>query len=437
MADRDDRRRWQRLDQQIRRWWDEDVVTAREEEVRADPNALYLPEPYASGGGRVGPPWYRSMFAWDTWFSNLALLVHGRTDLVRAHTVNYLAMIERFGFMPNANQAALRTRSQTPVFPDGILRHLRATGDVTLLHRAYPALVEEYTGYWLAGHHRTSCGLARNADLGDPALDPRLAAEAETGLDWTSIYDGDVRRVAPLITNCALVRYAEVLAELASLLDLAEDAHRWRADAHTRAGLIRELCWDEEAGFFFDYDHVSGRRLAHWSLCGFWPLWAGVATEEQARRTAGALGRFRHPHGLTATDRALPSPHEGMNDGDVQWMYPAGWAPLIVVASWGLDRYGLHEAGRAAAEGFVTLIVRHFEETGELYEKYNVVTGGLELPNERYGTIRLHGWTSAAAVLLGRRVYSEKLVDQLLAEVSGHPAPGAGPSGSDVPAART
>ncbi|MEV0844505.1 trehalase family glycosidase [Streptomyces sp. NPDC049954] len=415
LTDAEGRRGWQRLDEQVRAWWDEDLVTAHEEEVRADSNALYLPEPYASGGGRVGPPWYRSMFAWDTWFSNLALLQHGRTDLVRNHAVDYLSMVERFGFMPNANQLALCTRSQTPVFPDGILRYVRAVGDTALLHRAYPALVAEYTDYWGAAHHSTPCGLATNADLGDPSLDPRLAAEAETGLDWTPIYDGDVRRVAPLITNCALVRYAEVLAELADLLGEEEDAQRWRAEAGRRAALIRELCWDEEAGFFFDYDHVAGRRLPHWSLCGFWPLWAGVATPEQAERAALALDRFRHPHGLTTTDRALPSPHAGMGEGDVQWMYPAGWAPLIVVAVWGLDRYGLHEAGLDAAEGFVRLMVRHFEETGELYEKYNVVTGGLELPNERYGTIRLHGWTSAAAVLLGRRVFEGTPLDRLVA----------------------
>ncbi|WP_433892694.1 trehalase family glycosidase [Streptomyces sp. CA-111067] len=416
---------WQLLDDRVRTWWDEDLVTAQEDEIRADANTLFLPEPYASGGGKVGPPWYRSMFAWDTWFSNLALLVHGRHDLVRAHVVDYVAMVERFGFMPNANQAALRTRSQTPVFPDGILRYLTHTADTALLQRAYPALVTEYTGYWNADHHRTACGLATNADLGDPALDPRLAAEAETGLDWTPIYDGDVRRVAPLITNCALVRYAEVLAAFADRLGLPDDARRRRAEAAERGALIRELCWDEEAGFFFDYDHVAGRRLPHWSLCGYWPLWAGVATPEQARRAAEALPRFRHPHGLTVTDRPLPSPHDGMADGDIQWMYPAAWAPLVIVTAWGLDNYGLHEAGRAAAEGFVACMVRHFEATGELYEKYNAVTGGLDLPNERYGMIRLHGWTSAAAVLLGRRVHEGTPMDRLVGP--------AGPAGADDP----
>lgn len=415
MTDRESRQAWQRLDDRIRGWWDEDVITAHEPEIRADANVLYLPEPFASGGGRVGPDWYRSMFAWDTWFSNLALTVHDRPDLVRAHIVDYVSMVERFGFMPNANQEALRTRSQTPVFPDSILRHLRATGDTALLHRAYPALVTEYTGYWNAPHHSTPCGLATNTDLGDTTLDPRLAAEAETGLDWTSIYDGDVRRTAPLITNCALVRYAEVLAELAVMTGREQDAERWRSEAAARGALIRDLCWDEERGFFFDYDHVSGRRLTHWSLCGFWPLWAGVATAEQARRAADALPRFRHAHGLTVTDRPLPSPHEGMQDGDIQWMHPAGWAPLIIMTSWGLDDYGLREAALSAAEGFVALMVRHHEESGELYEKYNVVTGGLDLPNERYGAIRLHGWTSAAAVLLGRRVYEGTAVGELLA----------------------
>ncbi|MDL4818460.1 trehalase family glycosidase [Actinomadura opuntiae] len=408
---------WERLDRAIRGWWDEDVVTAQEASVRADENVLFLPEPYASGGGRVGPAWYRSMFAWDTWFSNLALLVHDRKDLVRAHVVDYLSMVERFGFMPNANQVALRTRSQTPVFPDSVLRYVRATGDDALLHRAYPALVTEYTGYWNDDHHRTACGLARCADLGDPSLDPRLAAEAETGLDWTPIYAGDARRVAPLVINCALVRYAEVLGDLADLLGRPGDARRWRAEAADRSALIRDLCWDEEQGFFFDFDHVADRRMPYWSLCGYWPLWSGTATETQARRAAAALERFQHPHGPAVTDRMLDNPHPELADGDLQWMHPAGWPPLVIIASWGLDRYGLRVAGRSVAQGFVEMMVRHFVATGELYEKYNVVTGGLNLPNERYGTIRLHGWTSAAAVLLGRRVHHDAPIEELLAGI--------------------
>jgi len=47
---------------------------------------------------------------------------------------------------------------------------------------------------------------------------------------------------------------------------------------------MQELMWDEDRGFFFDYDWVNRKRNPHLSLAGFYPLWAGLATPEQAVR---------------------------------------------------------------------------------------------------------------------------------------------------------
>ena len=402
------------LDATIEHWWDGDVVRPGDPR-RLSVESIDLPRPYVAGGTPSSPPWYSTMFSWDAYFTNLALLLHGRTDLVRDTIENYLAMIDRYGYMPNGNEIALCTRSQVPLFPDSILRYVRQTGDHELLARAYPALVREYRGYWLADHHATPVGLVTNRDLGDPVLDPRLAAEAETGLDWTPIYQGDVREIAPLVTNCALVRYAEVLATMADELGSPGEAAQWQADAEQRRALIKTLCWHEPTGFFHDYDHVRGRVVDHPALTGFWPLWAGAATPEQAARVAAALPRFEHEHGLTTTATAIPAPcPEIVPDQELQWMYPAGWPPLHIMVCWGLDRYGLAGAARRSVTGFLDTVLRHYRQTGELYEKYNVVDGTRSLPNSRYGAITLHGWTSAAAVLLGRRLRENHSIDDLL-----------------------
>ncbi len=46
------------------------------------------------------------------------------------------------------------------------------------------------------------------------------------------------------------------------------------------------------------------------------------------------------------------------------------------------------------------------ERTGELWERYNAVEGGRELPVERAPAYALHGWSSASVVLLGRRAFT-------------------------------
>jgi alpha,alpha-trehalase len=427
---------WALLDRTIRREWQVDMASATESEVRKDSTRqlLFLPFPYVSptAAGSI----YAFMFGWDTDFVSRALIAHGKMEQARNHLLNHFFMIDRYGYVLNANAAGLATRSQTPLTADTAWRYYRATGDREFLLQAYPRLKRSFVEYWTAPHHQTPSGLATNRDLGDPHLDPRLAAEAETGLDWTPIYNGDVRRCTPLITNCALVRYAAMLAKIAREIGESDQSGFFRRAADTRAALIRRHCWSEGAGFFLEYDFVSGAQLPYLSECALWALWAGVASRTQARRLVDNLQRIEQPFGLSCTDQAYPVLAEAADYGPVcrfspngktasqsaaaiggesplQWMYPAGWAPSHMIAVEGLDAYGFRiEAARVASK-FLGLMVRQHQRTGHLWEKYNVVDGSLTLPNARCGNIWMHGWTAAAVVLLGRRLFRNQSLQVL------------------------
>ena len=397
---------WEGLDEAIRGWWDGDWKTALEADVAADPKGtlLYLPRPYLTPGGSEAA--FGEMYGWDTYFINLGLLAHGRLDLVQNHILNHCYMIEHYGKVLNGNRTYYLGRSQPPLLADTVRQFLGVGGASEVVRQAYPLLQKEYEGYWRADHHKTPAGLSTNRDLlasENTALRPALAAEAETGLDFTAIYGGDVRECAPLLTNCALVRYADALSEIAAVLGDASGAETWRAEAERRAGRIRELCWDEHTGFFLEYNYVTGQRLPYRSVCAYWTLWAGVATHTQASALVAQLGRFEMAHGLSVTDKAYPSPHPEFRN--LQWSYPLGWPPLQLVATEGLARYGYELEAKRISSRFVTLMLGQYEKTGKLWEKYNVVTGGLEFPLERYPSVPFHGWSSAAAVALGRRVF--------------------------------
>ena len=79
---------------------------------------------------------------------------------------------------------------------------------------------------------------------------------------------------------------------------------------------------------------------------------------------------------------------------------------VLIVAVEGLDRYGFREEAGRVSRRFVGMMLGQYAETGKLWEKYNAVTGGLEFPLERYPTVPFHGWSSAAAVVLGRRAFA-------------------------------
>ena len=434
----DFQKKWQALDRQIQTWWDQDVKSAREPEL-CDPEInkvwyadeahrqqeargaggptrtlLYLPFPYVTPGGSESS--FPEMYCWDTYFINVGLALHGRYDLIRRHIQNQLFMIERYGMVLTGNRTYYLGHTQTPVHPASIELDYQHRGDRDLLARAYPLLKQEYRGYWLAGHHHTETGLARNFYFPDspdyretmpryPAgpvpLRPELAAEAEI-LDFTAIFDGDVRRCNPLQTNSALVRYANTLAWMAGELGWAEDAAEWRAEAERRAEQIRNLCWNEDEGFFFEYQYVNGKQLPYWSLAAYWAMWAGVATREQAAKLVAHLHRFENAYGLAQTDRAYPSPHPEYQT--LQWDYPHGWPPSQMIVVEALQKYGYLEEAQRVAGKFLQLQIDLHETTGQLWEKYNVVDGNLDLPRERYPGVPLHGWAAAAVAYLGRVV---------------------------------
>lgn len=431
---------WQKLDETIRSWWDDDLKTAHEEDIRNDEakTLLYLPFPYSSAAGSERA--FPEMYGWDTHFINLGLLAHGRLENVRWHILNQLSMIERYGMVLNGNRTYYLTRAQPPLLPDSIWRYFLATKkraqkpettqeqklaqklekepeqnpeqeqeikqphpDLDLLFTAYPLLKKEYTHYWNGEHHSTPTGLATNRDLGDPNLRAELAAEAETGLDFNALFGGDVRNCVPLQTNCILVQYARVLANIADALNRPDEARAWKAEADRRALKIRALCWNEDEGFFFEYDTVRGEQLPVWSLCAYWTIWAGVATYKQADRLVGQLERFEAAHGLTFTDKAYSSPHPEFQH--LQWSYPAGWPPMHIMVVQALQKYNYEAAAQRIAEKYLRLMLELYEQTGKLWEKYNVVEGTTEIPVERAENVPFHGWTSSAAVLFGQLIF--------------------------------
>lgn len=426
-------REWRDIDEVIRRGWDDHVASADENNIRADTSTplLFLPFPYVDELG--SPKLFGLMYAWDSDFLCRGLIAHERLDLAWNLIANYLFMIDRYGFMPNANVASAKTRSQTPLIADTVWRFYQVSKDRDIIRRAFPVLKVNYKSYWNAEHHRTPIWLATNRDLGDTHLPPELAAEAETGLDWTPIYGGDVRKCVPLITNCALVRYARNLADMAQELGLLDEATKFREEADKRARLIKQYCWNDTKGYFFEYDYVAGRQIYCASDCAYWTLWAGVASSDQARRLVGNLSLVEQRFGLSSTDRAYPLPlpqstyraQEETADGkpkvspgvpkfavggqgSLQWMYPAGWAPMQLMAVEGLDSYGYRQEGSRIASRFLSLLINQYQLTGILWEKYNVVEGTIALPNSRYGVLPNCGWTMAAAAILGRRIFCEQ-----------------------------
>src|SRR5260370_41893720 len=78
----------------------------------------------------------------------------------------------------------------------------------------------------------------------------------------------------------------------------ASEAKAWRARGEKLKSRMQQYLWDGERGFFFDYDFISGRKSGYRYLTTYYPLWAGLATTEQAAAVARNLPVFEQPGGL-------------------------------------------------------------------------------------------------------------------------------------------
>jgi len=204
-------------------------------------------------------------------------------------------------------------------------------------------------------------------------------------------YGAATHHYAPICLNSLLYKTEKDLQQMADLLGRKEDSGKWRRRADERQRLVQKYLWDPVRHLFFDFNFETGERSSYEYITTLYPLWAGLATPEQARGVAGNLGIFEQPGGL------LMSTH----DAGVQWDYPYGWAPTQILAIKGLRRYGFNQAADRISYNFISTVAENFRRDGTIREKYNVVTRSSESQVEAGYSQNVigFGWTNAAFLI--------------------------------------
>jgi alpha,alpha-trehalase len=152
--------------------------------------------------------------------------------------------------------------------------------------------------------------------------------------------------------------------------------------------------WDETHGMFYDYNYTKTKRGSVNSLAAFYTMWAGMATDRQARQLVKSLRRFENKGGLATTD-AVPLGQFVLGAVPMQWDYPNGWAPLHFMVVRGLQRYGYHEDARRIALKWVNTNLKWFKNNGVFLEKYNVVSPEKPPAKGLYPSQIGFGWTNS------------------------------------------
>jgi alpha,alpha-trehalase len=193
---------------------------------------------------------------------------------------------------------------------------------------------------------------------------------------------------APVCLNSLLYKNEKDLEQISRWLGHTADAEKWNKRAAERKALISRYLWDEKAGFFFDYNLQTGQRSSYRYATTLYPLWAGLATPEQAKAVAKNLAVLERAGGLAM------SPEET----GAQWDLPYGWGNIEMLAIDALRRYGFDADADRVSYEFLSTVAENFRRDGNIREKYDVVKRSSEAHVEAGYAMNVvgFGWTNAA-----------------------------------------
>lgn len=374
---------------------------------------LALPAPFTVP---CAQDFFQTLFYWDTYFACRGMAVQSMPEQVKNNCLNFIHLINTLGYVPNAANKDLLNRSQPPFFgalaalvaelyPDdrnllvGIAaalekeiyfwEHQRMDEKTGLFHYDTMATEEELIATYPLPVGRLN--YPENAEKESMiAASYEALAEAESGWDFNPRFERRCPEYAPIDLNSLLALDYKFVVELNIKIGYPEKNPPFIENGAKHREAMQKM-WNPERGAYMDFDMVNMRHSPVLSAASLFPLWAKIATEEEAASTIRAAETYLE------ADFGICCCEKNISDIVYQWNYPNVWAPMQLIAFEAADAYGDKAAARRWAEKYLRLVQKNFDKTGDLWEKYNGVTGTLETVNE-YGLPRMMGWTAGVFV---------------------------------------
>lgn len=363
---------------------------------------LYLPHPYVVPGGR-----FNEMYGWDSFFIELGLLETNRLTLAKNMVDNVLYEIMNYGMILNANRTYYLGRTQPPFLTQMILAYYEKKPDNAWLQSTLPAINKLYNHWTSPPHSIPDLGLSRYYAGGQgitPEESPTYYEKVvryfkthsitdydkslffdehknqltdlfyiadrtvrESGFDITAKYGpfgAGILDYAPVDLNVLLYKMEQDTQKILNILGQFKAANEWGQRAKHRAITINRYLWDQRAGYYYDYNFKTKERKIYPFATTFYPLWAGIASREQAAAVMSHVSDLLVKGGVVTS----------INHSGLQWDAPFGWAPMQYFAVLGLQKYGYSRLAVEIAQLFINTVNTGYERHHAIFEKYDVKT---------------------------------------------------------------
>lgn len=284
--------------------------------------------------------------------------------------------------------------TKPPLAAWAVMNVYENTGDKAFVEEMFDKLYK-YHQWWYTDRDHDKNGVCEYGST-DGTL---IAAAWESGMDNGVRFDeAEMLKNEPenawsmnqenICLNSFLYAEKGYLAMMAQMLGKNELADKLTQEAKALKEHIQTKMFDPETGFFYDTRIGTGEFIKVMGAECWLPLWAGIATPEQARQV---LDKMLDPTKFNSTVPlgTLEISHLRFRPTRGYWRGPV-WIDQVYFGVMGLRKYGFDKE----ADMFVRKYIANAQgllTDGPIHENYNPLTGEtLNCPN--------FGWSSAVTL---------------------------------------
>jgi len=361
-------------------------------------NSLYAPQhdlvfpsisrrPAQRAGGWV-------LGEWDGFFGSLLTSVEDKDQTWATIRALLLAQTDS-GLVPNGVAGGVTPdRSQPPVGAYAVWKVYQRYPDRELLEWAYPRLKRWHEWWfgdrgdgqpWRDGNRDglLEWGSDRGSHETSGGRGFLLQAKWESGMDDNPMYD-DAHYDPKTYTmdlddvglNSLYALDAECLAALAGFLGKEDDRRAFQADYEKMKQLVREKLWNEHDGIY-ENRFWNGQFSNRLSPTDFYPMLAGIATPEQARRMMNQ--HLLNPREFWGKYVVPTTPRNDPAFADQYYWRGSIWGPTNYLLYHAIDRYGFDPVALDFAKKSYALFIDDWQvnqHNDELYHAWGGSGGG-------------------------------------------------------------
>jgi Trehalase len=362
-------------------------------------NSLYAPQTqfvfpsisrraaHSAGGWVLGE--------WDGFFGSLLTSLEDKDQSINAIREILLAQTDT-GLVPNglAGGGGTPDRSQPPVGSYAVWKVFQRYPDRTMLEWAYPRLKRWHEWWfkdrgdgqpWRDGNRDglLEWGSNRGSRESSGGRGFRLQAGWESGMDDSPMYDAvrfdeqtHTMDLDDVGLNSLYALDAECLAEIATILNKPDDAKAFQTDYEKMKQRVQEKLWNEADGIF-ENRSWNGEFSKTLSPTNFYPMLAGIATADQARRMVNE--HLLNPKEFWGEYVVPTSPRNDPAFDDQYYWRGSIWGPTNYLLYHAIDRYGFDSVALDFARKSYALFMDDWktnQRNNELYHAWGGPGGG-------------------------------------------------------------